>query len=447
MPFQARHIDPAGSAQARLGAELRRLRAARRLSQAGLGQLIQYSPDLIRRVETTERFPAREFVEACDKALDTDGALLALWPAADQERHSGAPIRSIASALPPPRFDPDMSAPLVEHWLAARGDHAASSGDAADRLWMTAADVELADDTLRMFRQLDHAHGAGNFAAHLKLYIDNELDALMRRPPASPDVAVARARVATGFYELAGYQAVDCGRPGWAQFYYGRALALTAQAADRGYGSYLVAANLAHLALHCDHPAIALAWASGARAEADRSASPVTRAAVIAVVARAHARLGEEHETTRLLIQAEELLNRADADDEPPWIRYFNHGYLADEMAHCFHDLGRPPAARVQVADALDGVGRSHVRRLAIDAALLASTWLRSGEVEQACTVGRQAVDYAARTASGRCVERVARLVTDLVPYTGSSVVDDFHDYVHAVLPAAAAKPSGFIPR
>jgi transcriptional regulator with XRE-family HTH domain len=439
MPFQARQIDPAGSAQARLGAELRRLRDARGLSQVRLGQLIQYSPDLIRRVEATERFPARDFVKACDEALAADGALLALWPAADQERRSTNPGRSGTASMPPPRFVPDASESLISQWLHTDTE-ADTFPDSSDGAWVTADDVALVQDTMHMFRQLDHAHGAGNFAAHLKLYIDAELAALLRRPSASPAIAVARARVATGLYELAGYQAVDCGRPGWAQHYYGHALRLSAQAGDRAYGSYLVAANLAHLALHCGHPRIALRWAEGARIAADRSASPAARAAITAVVARAHARLGDEKESTRFLTLAEQLLDRADPPDEPSWIAYFNHGYLADEMAHCLHDLGHPPAARVQVADALDGVGRSHVRRLAIDATLLASTWLRSGEVEQACIVGREAVDYAARTTSGRCVERVAQLSDDLTAHSASPVVVEFRDYVHAVLPAAAAK-------
>lgn len=439
MPFQARQIDPAGSAQARLGAELRRLRDARGLSQARLGQLIQYSPDLIRRVEATERFPAREFVKACDKALAAGGALLALWPAADQERRSNSVGRSATASMPPPRFAPDASESLISQWLCTDTEDDALP-DSSGGAWVTADDVVLAQDTMHMFRQLDHAHGAGSFAAHLKLYIDAELAALLRRPSASPAIAAARAQVATGLYELAGYQAVDCGRPGWAQHYYGQALTLSAQAGDRAYGSYLVAANLAHLALHCGHPRIALRWAEGARVAADRSASPAARAAITAVVARAHARLGEEKESTRFLTLAEQLLDRADPSEEPSWIAYFNHGYLADEMAHCLHDLGHPPAARVQVADALDGVGRSHVRRLAIDATLLASTWLRSGEVEQACIVGREAVDYAARTTSGRCVERVAQLSDDLAAHSGTPVVDEFRDYVHAMLPAAAAK-------
>jgi hypothetical protein len=149
--------------------------------------------------------------------------------------------------------------------------------------------------------------------------------------------------------------------------------------------------------------------------------------------------LGEEQSTTRLLVRAEALLDSSVPEDEPGWIGYFSRAYLADEIAHCLHDLGRAPAARVEVADALEGVGASHVRRLAIDAALLASTWLRSGEVEQACAVAREAVGYTARTSSGRCVERIARLLDDLAPYRGLPGVVDLDAYVREVLPSAVS--------
>ncbi|MEV7120564.1 hypothetical protein [Kitasatospora griseola] len=175
---------------------------------------------------------------------------------------------------------------------------------------------------------------------------------------------LGRGRVATGFLELMGYQAMDSGRPGWAQAFYKRTLVLTAELRDRPYGGYLVAVNLGHLALHCDDPGTALHWAQAAISAVGSTASPATRAAIVAVSARAHARLGDEQQATRLLVEAESLLNASDSDDEPPWISYFTQAYLADEMAHCLHDLGRAPAARTQVADAVEGVGRDRVRRL-----------------------------------------------------------------------------------
>ncbi|MBV9026904.1 MAG: helix-turn-helix domain-containing protein [Streptomycetaceae bacterium] len=439
MAAKAREIVSAGSAQAELGAALRSLRTVRGLSQARLGALVHSSPDLVRRVETTERFPAPEFIEACDRVLQAKGALTELWRAADEERRrSSAAGTGIAGSVPA-RFDPNASERLIADWLADDGplaDHAPQTG----RLWVTDEDVAVAEGLLNMFRQLDHAHGAGRFAAQLATYIDTELTTLLSRPAANPEVARSRARLATGFLELAGYQAVDSGRPGWAQSYYRRALALASTASDRAYGAYLVAVNLGHLALHCDHPQTALRWAQAARSGAGTVASPATRAAITAVSARAHARMGEEQEATVLLIEAEQLLETSVLGDEPPWIAYFTRAYLADEIAHCLHDLGRAPAARDHVADALGGVGRDRVRRLAIDAALLAATWLRSGDLDQACAVGQEAVGYAARTSSGRCVDRVARLLADLTAHAGHRAVVELDEYVREVLPSAAQR-------
>ena len=437
MSARARTIVPTGSAQARLGAELRSTRTVRGFSLAKLGAAVHCSPDLLRRVEATERFPSLELIKACDRALTADGGIAALWPAADEERQrNGTPTRQRKASLPPARFAPEVSESIIASWTGTT-DRLVTPLSGSGQLWVTEQDLVLTRDTLAMFRQLDHAHGAGVFAEQLRVYADSELRTLLARPTASPVVEASRARLAAGFFELAGYQAVDAGRPGWAQTYYQQALEQAAASGDRAYGSYLVAANLGHLALHCDHPETALRWAEAAGAAVRTAASPATRAAITVVSARAHARLGEERRSTALMLEAEALLDGVDIEDEPSWIQYFNHAYLADELAHCLHDLGHAPRARDFVADALDGVGNDHVRRLAIDAALLASSWVRSGDLEQACQVGMQAVGYAARTSSGRCVERITRLLTELGPHRDQREVVQFREFVREVLPAA----------
>jgi hypothetical protein len=75
---------------------------------------------------------------------------------------------------------------------------------------------------------------------------------------------------------------------------------------------------------------------------------------------------------------------------------------------------------------------------LAIDTALLASSLARSGQVEQACARGREAVDLAARTTSVRTVQRVAQVRVDLAPYAGLPAVAQFGDYLATHLPSAA---------
>ncbi|MFJ3791528.1 helix-turn-helix transcriptional regulator [Kitasatospora sp. NPDC090091] len=322
---------------------------------------------------------------------------------------------------------------LVTDWLSVRS---ATSSIAAS-LPVTEADIGAAEGMLDLFRQLDHTHGARQYRRQVSSYIDNELEALLRRPASDERVARRRARLTAGFCELAGYQAVDTGNPDEAQAYYQRALTLTAVNNDQAYSAYLVAVNLGHLALHCGEPETALRWAASAKAVAGTVVSPATRAAITAVVARANARLRRESEATKLIIQAEKLLDAADHQDEPTWIRYFNQAYLADEVAHCLHDLGRAPAARSQLVEALSGVGEDRVRRRAIDAALLAATWLRSGEVDQACAAGRDAVAYAARTGSGRCIERVAGVLADLRAHADYAPARELREFARAVLPEA----------
>lgn len=269
--------------------------------------------------------------------------------------------------------------------------------------------------------------------------LDAELASLLARPASGSGVASARSRLAAEFLELAGYQAVDAGRNGAAQRLYQRAVTAASASGDTAYGGYLIGVSLGHLALHCGHPGVALTWARKAEAGLGTAASPATRAAVTAVSARALARMGQERDTTAALLECERLLDAACVDDEPEWISYFSHAYLSDEIAHCLHDLGRAPAARPEAESALQGVGASHVRRLAIDAALLASIWLRSGDLDQACRVGRQAVEYTARTSSGRCRQRVSALLADLADYRRSPHVEELTQFARDVLPEAAS--------
>jgi transcriptional regulator with XRE-family HTH domain len=74
------------SAGHRFGAELRRWRLARRVSQRTLGELIWYSQEIVAKVEKGERWPPWDLATRCDAALGTEGELAALWPGVERER-------------------------------------------------------------------------------------------------------------------------------------------------------------------------------------------------------------------------------------------------------------------------------------------------------------------------------------------------------------------------
>src|ERR671921_240112 len=89
-------VDPEASHAARLGAELRTQRTAEGLTLQALGDLTGYTPQYVSEVERGKAAPARPFIAACDRALETGGALERLLPAAIQEREKKRHDRAAA---------------------------------------------------------------------------------------------------------------------------------------------------------------------------------------------------------------------------------------------------------------------------------------------------------------------------------------------------------------
>ncbi|MEU3455334.1 helix-turn-helix transcriptional regulator [Micromonospora sp. NPDC006766] len=455
-----RALQPSLSERHFFGAELRRLREQANLSQARLGAMIRFSADLVRRVETADRFPSQEFVEACDKALATDGALMRLLPLLEQTRnservpaaasptsHAGSISLSPTSSAETPGladmvkrvpFQPGVLDRAALDWLnAPAGPRLPITRQPNSPDQVSEEDLFSAETALAMFRQLDHTHGAGRVHDQVQRYVESELNRLLANTPASEAIGQQLNTLAAGFFELCGYQAVDTGAHGLAQRRYLRALQLTQSADDRLYGSYLLAVNVGHLALHCGHPEASLRMALTAVRGSEIQATPAVTAALHAVVARAHARLGRESDCLTHLDIADGQLNRSNTEDEPVWIRYFTPAYLADEIAHCFHDLGRPQQTQRHLGDALATLSPTHVRRLAIDTALLASSLAAAGRIDEACFTAREAVDHAAKTASHRCLQRIVEVQADLEPYRCEPEVREFGEYVRHQLPLA----------
>jgi transcriptional regulator with XRE-family HTH domain len=458
-----RSLEASASARHYFGAELRRLRNLKQLSQDQLGKRVCFSGDTIRRVETADRFPRRELAEACDRELDTGGTLGRLWRLLERERpdqvrdtgmngrsrpggndegterHPRPPEQAFHTHRSRVPFLPTALDRVALDWLLnVPGPVIRAEGRRGSDRRVEDGDVDEAVTAMSVFRELDHAHGAGRLYAEVEDYLTNQLGPMLAGTPVSNDVGTRLHTLAAGFFELCGYQAVDVGADGVAQQHYVRALQLSQMAGDCCYGSYLLGVNIGHLALHCNHPEPALRMALAALSGVRDAASPAVRAALHSVVARAHARLGHGPQCIDEILVAESQLQRSKPDSEPAWIGYFTPAYLADEMAHCFYDLGDHPLAQQHVGEALDGLEPWHVRRLAIDTALLASSLASQGQIDRACVIGRKAVDHAARTASHRCTQRIVSMRVRLEPYQAEPTVGELIDYIHDRLPAAA---------
>jgi tetratricopeptide (TPR) repeat protein len=429
------------------------------LSLAKLGAAAHVERSYVHNITAGRRWPSRAVAQGLDIALGADGALLALWNRGDAEpptRSHGAarPQTGHRSAGTDNRYDESrpwradathgldlrlrafereaLDRPVLD-WVIGNS----ATPVPANRSGRSVAeqDVQIAAEMLAVFRKLDHLQGGGHVRERAVAYAATEVDDLLSRPAAGHSTEIALMAVAAGICEMIGYQAVDVGANNLALRYYIAALQFSEAAGDRAFGAHLLAANIAHLALHAGHPNDALSMVLAAQREIGVATSPVVRSASHAVEARVHARMGNEKSCTAALVAAESSLSRSDPDDEPAWIGYFTPAYLKDEIAHCMHDLGLHDQTQHIVRAAVAELDPSRVRRLAIDNALLATSLAESGQVEEACSVGREAVAQASRTHSVRAMLRINDMRRALSQYDGAEGVFDLECIIRETLP------------
>ncbi|MFH8609281.1 transcriptional regulator [Streptomyces sp. NPDC018029] len=291
------------------------------------------------------------------------------------------------------------------------------------------ADVAAVKAMTEALTKLDHQFGSGHVRPVVVHYLNSVVSGLLAgsyREAVGRELFAAVARLT----ELAGYMAVDTGQPGLAQRYYIQALRLAQAAGDRGYGGYVLAASMSHLAAQLGNPREIAQLARAAQEGTRGRVTPRAEAMFYAAEARGHALLGDARATQVVAGRAAEAMDRAsgtaDSGDDPVWIRHFDHAYLADEMAHCHRDLGQADAAARSAQESLDGHPETRARRRAIGLVLLATAQVQRREVEQACHTGLKAVELLGTLRSNRGAEYLEDFQDRLEPYRDEPVVREF---------------------
>jgi transcriptional regulator with XRE-family HTH domain len=289
------------------------------------------------------------------------------------------------------------------------------------------ADVDAVRSMTQALVDLDHQYGSGHVRPVVVHYLNSVVSGLLAgsyREAVGRELFAAVARLT----ELAGYMAVDTGQPGLAQRYYIQALRLAQAAGDRGYGGYVLAASMSHLAAQLGNPREIAQLARAAQEGARGRVTPRAQAMFYAAEARGHALMGDARAAQAVIGKAVSAMEQADpgSGDDPAWIAHFDEAYLADELAHCHRDLGQPDAAGRQAEESLARHPQSRVRRRAIGLVLLATAQVQKREVEQACHTGLQAIELLGRLRSNRGAEYLEDLQERLAPYREESVVREF---------------------
>jgi transcriptional regulator with XRE-family HTH domain len=450
-----RELVPTTSAAHALGAELRRRRVERGLSQVELGGLVHHSGALVAKVEKAERRPSRAFCALVDAALETGGLFSRLRVEAEVNAPAGPPCLEASSWTMEAavRFAAELTGGPVDrraflaltgaalttsatHWSAAVAgigqrvvapggvEHGGRLGAAArNRLSRRLADLRRLDDEL-----------GGTVLREVAVAELSWLTGLARSSQRHEADRRGLLGLMAEAAQVCGWVHVDAGMPEAAQAYYVTALRCSAAAGDLLAGAHVLG-GMSFQATLSGRTTEALALLDAAQERAGKHVSPKLRAAVATRRARAHARAGDTRACGRALHAAEQALDAADdGRAEPEWIYYVDTADLAGQAAECWVDLRQPDRARPVIDTALAAQGPQYVRDRTIYLVRSAQTHWQTRELEAACADLTRAATLVGATGSIRSIETISAARRAMSRYDREPAVRQFDETLATTL-------------
>jgi transcriptional regulator with XRE-family HTH domain len=458
MSQSPKELTPYESVQHFFGAELRRWRELRGLSQQTLGQQVNFDASLIGKVEKAERMPSRALAEACDRALETDGALARLWPLVEREREQAAAASAPDQTVDPLWLAPGMASPdlVVAPVLTGEGrvvlmaiDRRAllrSSGAAAvlpfgatGVEWPRLAralqapqrvDAEIVDYLQRVlgeYSTADRMLGPHSVidAVAAQMRVIGQL-----RSGARGEVRNELLTVEVRYAAFAGWLHQDMGNAHAATYWYDRAMEWAQQAGNDVMVSYVLRRKSQQARDECDADrAISLAQA------AQRDPARLTsRACGVAAQqeAQGHALADDEVACHRKFDEALELVALAERNGDRGPGRGVNEVYIELQRANAWTELGHPQRGIDLFERELPKFPAVRQRDYGVCLARLARAHAANRDPEQAVTVGHQALGIRRETGSALISTELQRLDTMLADYGDLPAVGEFHDALAA---------------
>ena len=354
--------------------------------------------------------PGDLFIESVPVVVRQSGRL---W-----ESDLGESLQDQSLAIPPEH----LSTPLLR-WLVA--PPALVESHSGTRIKVTEDDVHAINRACDLFEHLDHEFGGGHARIAAVQYLSSEVAPLLKGNY-SPDIGRALFSASARFAAKTGAMAYDAGLHHLGRRYFLQALNLAHFGADRLFGAKALAL-LSHQANFLGDFQTAVDLARTAKAGTGSVATPKVQAMLAAMEARGLASLGEERACTRALAEMEAAFTKADPDQELAWMGYFDGSEVADEFAHCFHDLGRGKSA-IEHAQLSIKLAPASFRRSRTFAGLVQAGAHLTNELqalEAACDLAEQTIAAAGRLRSARVRTYIARFQKRLEPYGNSRPVQE----------------------
>jgi transcriptional regulator with XRE-family HTH domain len=454
-------LDPASSASASFGTELRELRLGQGLTIRSFAKLIGFSPTRVSEVENGRGRLSREFVEVCERALPAGGALLTLFELAVQEEAAERHAKLAARRAGP---NPQGASAFPIPWRVASGAAQASGGATpphgeavTDRRQLLRAGSMVAGvmlsgrllemlgtEPLAMTRALRtstvdreeleyHEQTAARFmvdyeqsgpVALLVPALDH-FHAVRRlveqRQPASYQRRLCR--VGAQLASLLGIFAYESEPRARSWFH---ASQRAAQEAGDGELWAWALANESLLPGYGGNPQEALDLLRKAQRVLGRRPT-VVAAMVMARTARAEATLGHAYACEAAMVQAERILGQTSPEAREQFS--FADPQLAFYRTSCHLRLGQPGETQASGQRALALYEATpHYMDPTLVRFELASSYVQQREIEEACRVGSQALALPVEHRTGPVVQRGHELRRALEPYRTLPAVRDFDE-------------------
>ncbi|MEU8482266.1 Tat pathway signal protein [Streptomyces sp. NPDC048641] len=216
---------------------------------------------------------------------------------------------------------------------------------------------------------------------------------------------------------LAGWMAFDASEHRTAQRYLTVAARIAAEAGDGPLGGHILRA-LAHQAVDLGHPRRALALADTSMSRDRYGQASHREKALLAIVhARALAVDGDRAGTLAAISRAERDLARADSDDAPSRVGFFQDASLAHETACALRDMGQSRDAEIHFRRSVATRRRQqYARTHSVTLGYLGAVQVHQGRLDEACATWNQALDAMVGVQSGRARDVIVRMQSDLSP-------------------------------
>lgn len=224
--------------------------------------------------------------------------------------------------------------------------------------------------------------------------------------------------IAAELARLAGWTFFDARQYSTARTYFTESLRLARAIDDRAFAANVLAC-LSLQATYQDRAGEAVTLARTAQDIArDEGGTPRLMAMLSIREAFGHASAHDRPATHIAIDDAQRHFGQIGlADDDPPWVRYFDRTKLTVDIGIALGQLGDAGAAEPLIAEALGSEPETNLRGRAFHSFWLARTQLQRGQVEAACRTAGDALNLSATVDSPRVTAHLREFRHLLAPF------------------------------